>query len=282
MEAHAIDVRPISGALGAEIAGIDLSSALSNAAYDAIHRALLDHLVIFFRDQDLSPEQHTAFARRFGKLHIHPFVRGMDGYPHIVEVIKEKEENHHWGGSWHADVTFQAQPAMGAVLYAREVPPYGGDTMFANMYRAYETLSDGLKATLGRLRAVHYSGAPRNYSAKYRGMQPKDGEEENAVHPLVRTHPETGRKSLFIARSFTRHFEGMTEDESRPLLDFLFVHATRPEHVCRFRWQKNSIAFWDNRCTMHKAIADFHGATHGLNQYRRVMHRVTLEGGRPV
>ena len=279
-----IEVRPIAGALGAEIGGVDLSKDLDNQTFAEVHQALLDHLVIFFRNQTLTPEQHKAFGRRFGRLDVHEFVRGLDSHPEIIEIVKEPEERGlNFGGVWHSDVTYQEKPALGSILYALEVPLYGGDTMFANQYLAYESLSDGMKRMLDGLKAMHSAG--RAYgtrgSDEYRELRHQsmriDAREEahrEMEHPVVRTHPETGRKSLFVNGVFTTRFAGMTEEESRPLLDYLFRHAVRPEFTCRFRWEPGSVAFWDNRCTQHFALNDYHG-------FRRRMHRVTVCGDRP-
>ncbi len=279
---QAIDVQPIAGALGAELAGVDLSQDLDNETISDIHQAFLDHLVIFFRDQHITPDQHKALGRRFGTLNIHPYVQGMEGHPEIVQVIREPGEARNWGGNWHADVTFLEKPALGSILYARAVPPHAGDTIWSNMYLAYETLSDGMKAMLQGLRAVHSSGEAARFSQAYKSMRLKEGEPIESVHPVVRTHPETGRKLLFVSSGFTIRFEDMTVEESRPLLDYLYQHQRRPEFTCRFRWREDSIAFWDNRCTQHFAIADFHDGPNGHADMRRVMHRVTIDGDRPV
>ncbi|MBV8889597.1 MAG: TauD/TfdA family dioxygenase [Alphaproteobacteria bacterium] len=277
-----ISVEPIAGALGAEIGGVDLAEPLEEAVIGEIRRALLDHLVIFFRDQHLTPEQHLVFGRRFGSLQVHDFVGGTEGYPEIIEVRKEPEETRNFGGGWHTDVSYLERPALGSVLYAREVPEFGGDTMFANQYLAYETLSEGMRAMLDGMIAVHSARRPYGInSARARSgpasMRIRLGEDAEAEieHPVVRTHPETGRKALYVNGNFTIRFKDMTEEESAPLLDFLERHAVRPEFTCRFRWQPNAIAFWDNRCVQHNAINDYQGQ-------RRVMHRVTIEGERPV
>jgi taurine dioxygenase len=278
-----IEVLPIAGALGAEMRGVDLGAALSDAAVAEIRRALLDHLVVFFRDQDLTPESQIALARRFGPIAIHPIARGRDDHPEIVEVVREPGEMLNWGSKWHSDTTGIECPPLGSILYAREVPPFAGDTCWANLCRAHDTLSDGMKALLARLRAVHSTGAPGRYADFYKSMRAFATGESEAVHPVVRTHPETGRPILFVNRSFTRRFDGMTEEESRPLLGFLFDHCERPEFTCRFRWRRGSVAFWDNRCTIHDAIADYWPARNdGAADTRRVMHRVMIEGDRPV
>ncbi len=278
-----IEVRPTAPALGAEVRGVDVSKPLDGATVAALRRALLDRLVIFFRGQDLTPEQHKAFAARFGPPQTDVFVRGMDADPEIMEVIKRAEDTRVFAGNWHADVTFQDAPALGSVLYALEVPAVGGDTLFGNMYLAYEALSPGMRDLLDELTAVHCaypsydldSMAARNKQPGGMRYTDNDPREWTAEHPVVRTHPETGRKALFVNRSYTRRFTDMTEAESRPLLEFLLAHMARPEFTCRFRWAQGSVAFWDNRCAQHCPIADYPGE-------RRVMHRVTIEGDKPV
>ena len=282
MSNHALDVRPLAGALGAELFGVELSKPLSNAVFAEIYQAFLDHLVIFFRDQDLTPEQHRDFAARFFKLEEHPFVESLEGIPEIVEIVKEADEFKNWGGPWHADVTFKKRPSVGAVLYAREVPDYGGDTLFANMYLAYDALSEGMKALLEGLHAVHESGEVRRFYEDFKGMHGKAAAAESSVHPVVRTHPETGRKALFVNAGYTRRFKDMTEAESRPLLAYLFAHAVRPEFTCRYRWAQGSIGVWDNRVTLHAALDDDFAARRNGRGFRRVMHRATMAGERPL
>ena len=278
-----IEVNRIAGALGAEVEGVDLSRDLDDAVLQEIRKALLEHLVIFFRDQDLTPERQLAFARRWGDIHLHPFMAGMDDHPEILEIKKTPSDKKNFGGSWHSDQMFAAQPAMGTMLYAKQVPSAGGDTMFTNQYLAYETLSDGMKAMLAGLKAVsrgdHFKGhggkSRQDYYADKIAMKVKDPGDVQTIsaHPLIRTHPETGRKALYVGgHVFT--FEGMTEEESEPLIDFLMRHSTRPEFTCRFRWETGSLAFWDNRCTQHFAINDYPAET-------RIMHRITLCGDTP-
>ena len=276
-----IQLRRLSGACGGEISGVDLAQPLSDEVFDEIHKALLATQVIFFRDQDLSPEQLKAFASRFGELDIHTILRGLHGHPEILEVLTEPQDEHVYAEGWHADVTYQSRPTMGAVLYAKEVPEYGGDTLFSNQYLAYETLSSGMQEMLKGLVAVHSS--KRVYGDRQQEMDLKDAnimvsktqaQAAETQHPVVRTHPITGRQSLFVNDHYTMRFVGMTEEESAPLLEFLLSHAIRPEFTCRFQWQKHSIAFWDNRCLLHNPIADYHGQ-------RRLMHRVVVKGDRP-
>ncbi len=281
--AQPLTVTRIAGALGAEISGVDLSRDLDNSVIAEIRRALVEHQVIFFRDQHMTPAQHLAFGRRFGQLQVHDFVDGMMDNEEIIEVRKEEYEMRNFGGGWHTDVSYLERPALGSILYAREVPDAGGDTMFASQYLAYETLSDGMKAMLGDMRAVHSARrsygltAPRRADEGKTSMGIRFTEEAHAEidHPVVRTHPESGRKCLYVHGGFTVRFKDMTAEESAPLLEYLYRHAVRPEFTCRFRWRNNSIAFWDNRCVQHNAINDYDGQ-------RRVMHRVTIEGERPV
>jgi taurine dioxygenase len=273
-----ISVTPIAGALGAEIGGVDLATDLSDETVAEIRRAWLDHLVVFFRDQPLTPAEFLAFARRIGEPVEYPFVKGMDDFPEIITVSKLPHETVNFGGIWHSDTVYLDRPPMGTLLIAREVPPVGGDTMFASMYAAYDALSPGLQRVLGSLRAVH-SSALADVS-KTREDRIKDagfGEEREycSEHPVVRTHPETGRKALYVNVAHTLRFADWTQEESKPLLRYLFEHAVRPEFTCRFHWEVGSIAMWDNRCAMHNPINDYHG-------YTRTMHRITLAGDVPA
>jgi len=276
-----IEVTAVSGALGAEIDGVDLSRPLDDDVFAEVHQAFLDHLVIFFRDQHVTPEQHKAFGRRFGELNVHPHYVPLAGHPEILEVLKEETATVNVGGQWHSDLSCLEKPPLGSILYALEVPPYGGDTLFTNMYLTYERLSGGMRDMLDTLVAVHSDRTmsdPEAQDSKNETRSSKlisqDVGETRSEHPVVRTHPETGRKALFVNSIFTVGFKGMTTDESRPLLQFLFDQAQRPEVTCRFRWHKNSLAMWDNRCTQHFALNDYQG-------FRRLMHRVTVDGDRP-
>ena len=275
---RAIEVRPIAGALGAEMHGADLAKPLDPATVAEIRRAFLENLVIFFRDQALTLEQYMDFARTLGTPVEYPFVKGLPGFPHVIEVKKLEHETSNFGGIWHSDTAYLDEPPMGSMLIAREVPPYGGDTLFANQYLAYESLSEGMKRLLAGLKAVNTS-AKADVTRTREDRIKTDGREEvrkdyAAEHPLVRTHPDTGRKALYVNVAHTARFAGMTEEESVPLLDYLFQHQVRPEFTCRFSWQPGSIAFWDNRCAQHNPVNDYHG-------FRRVMHRITLAGERP-
>jgi taurine dioxygenase len=273
-----IEVKPIAGALGAEIAGVDMARDLDDEVVAEVRHALLDHLVIFLRNQKATPQQQLAFARRFGQPIEYPQLKGLPEAPMITPVVKLEHERHNFGGIWHSDTTYLAEPPMGSMLLAREVPPYGGDTMFANQYLAYEALSDGLRKTLDGLVGVSSSAKAdvsrtREDALKQAGAgaTPKTLQAE---HPIVRTHPETGRKALYTSDAHTACIKGWTEAESLPLLRFLWQHQVRPEYTCRFRWEVGSLAFWDNRCAMHNPINDYHG-------FRRVMHRITLAGDKP-
>jgi taurine dioxygenase len=272
-----IEVRPIAGALGAEIHGVDLAQVLPDATVAEIRRAFLEHLVIFFRGQRLEPAAFMTFARRMGEPIEYPLVKGIDGFPEIIEVKKLEHERQNFGGIWHSDTAYLERPPMGSMLLAREVPPRGGDTEFANQYLAYESLSAGMRRVLDGLVGVNVSSkadASRTREDRVRTDGRTEAREFVAEHPVVRTHPETGRKALYVNVGHTARFLDMTEDESAPLLEYLFGHQVRPEFTCRFRWEVGSLAFWDNRCAQHNPINDYHG-------FRRVMHRITLAGDRP-
>jgi alpha-ketoglutarate-dependent taurine dioxygenase len=278
MRNEPIEVRPLAGALGAEILGVDVAQDLSDEIVAAIRRAWLDHLVVFFRDQPLPPDRFLEFARRFGQVIEYPFIKGIQGFPEITPVIKLENEKVNFGGLWHSDTAYLEEPPMATMLIAREVPPFGGDTLFASMYLAYETLSDGMRRMLDGLVAVNSSAkADVTCTREDRvrdGAKPDAKKQFVAEHPVVRTHPETGRKALYVNYGHTVRFKDMTEEESAPILSYLFQHLARPELTCRFRWQPGSMALWDNRCTQHNPINDYHG-------HRRVMHRITLAGDRP-
>ncbi len=272
-----IEVRPLSTAVGAEVGGVDLSCELSETAMREIDDAYRRYSVIFFRDQKLTPEQHIAFAERWGGININRFFKPLDEYPKIAQVLKEPDQKDNIGGDWHTDHSYDQIPAMGSILYAIEVPEVGGDTLFSSMYLAYEALSDGLKSTLKNLKAWHSSRHAFGYgvvdSESYHDwhLANPDKATQDALHPVVITHPLTGRKALYVNKDFTVRLDGWTVEESRPLLEYLYEHGARQEFTCRFHWQPGSVAFWDNRATWHYAMNDYHG-------HRRIMHRITLEG----
>jgi taurine dioxygenase len=270
-----IEVYPTSGALGAEIHGIDLAEPLDGESTATLKGALSEHGVIFFRDQQLTPAQHIAFAGKFGAININRFFKALPGHPEIAEVRKEPEQTRNIGGNWHTDHSYDQIPALGSVLLAREVPPRGGDTLFACMAKAYDGLSAGLKKTLEGLKAVHSSRHVFGRTQYGREMDGRIGNAEaatqDAVHPVVVRHPDSGRKVLYVNPGFTTHFDGWTEAESKGLLETLYAHARRPDFQTRFQWREGSIAFWDNRATWHYAVNDYQGE-------RRLMHRITIEG----
>jgi len=271
-----LDISRVGGTIGAEIHGVDLARTLSDATIAAIRQALLDHLVVFFRGQDLTPPQYLAFARRIGTPVAYPFVPGIEGFPAITPVLKRPGQTINFGGAWHADTTYLPQPPMATMLLACELPVRGGDTMFANQYRAFETLSETMQSLLSGLRGV--SRSDKAEASRTREDRARNSDAPKTVlvaaHPVVRTHPETGRKALYVNIAHTAHFAGMTEAESLPLLAFLWQHQTQPEFTCRFAWTPGALALWDNRCAQHHAINDYQGQT-------RLMHRITLAGDTP-
>ena len=276
-----IQITPYSSAVGALVSGVDLAAPLSDADFALLRQAYFDHGVLFFRDQQLTPEQHLAFARRWAPVDINRVFKAVPGHPEIAEVRKEADQRTNIGGDWHTDHSYDTVPAMGSLLLAREVPPRGGDTLFANLALAFEALSPGLQATLEGLQAVHSSAHVFGAQVGYAQAADLAGRIGNSaavtadvVHPVVIRHPDTGRKTLYVNAAFTTRFDGWTAAESEPLLKFLYQHAAKPEFSCRFSWQAGSLAFWDNRATWHYALNDYHG-------HRRVMHRITVQG-RPI
>jgi taurine dioxygenase len=276
-----IKVQPVAGNIGAEIHGVDLRTTLSESVIAELRQALLQYLVIFFRDQDITPEQHIAFGQRFGKLHIHPYIPALAGYPEIIELRSNDDgpaEMAYQSNQWHTDLTYTAEPSMASILRATRAADAGGDTMFLNLYRAFETLSPSMQEYLTSLTAIHditvsmpadfmqQAWAPKQLEALHRKTPPIE-------HPVVCTHPETGRKLLYVNANFTSHIKQLQRHESDALLQMLYAHLAKPENVVRFNWRTHSIAFWDNRCTQHYAINDYHSL--------RVMHRVTMCGERP-
>lgn len=273
-----MQIRKAAGALGAELSDLDLTAGMNGEQAAGVRQALLDHQVVFIRQQNLTPRQFLEFARAMGDPVEYPFVKGLTEFPTIIEVKKLEHETVNFGGVWHSDTTYLDEPPMGSMLLAREVPPFGGDTLFASQYAAYEALSDTMKLLLAPLKAI-CSSAKADVSKTREDRIRTDGRSETpkeycAEHPIVRTHPETGRKAIFVNVAHTSGIKGMPEDESTPLLQFLFQHQIKPEFTCRLRWEPGTLAFWDNRCVQHNPINDYHG-------HRRVMHRITLKGDRP-
>jgi taurine dioxygenase len=272
------DIRKVAGALGAEILGIDLVHDLDQATTHRLRDIWLEHGVLFFRDQDLSSAQFLDFARKWGEVIEYPFVKGLEGFPLIIPVVKLEHERNNFGGIWHSDTAYLETPPMASMLVARDVPPFGGDTLFACQYAAYEALSSGMKNMLDGLYAIN-SSAKADVTKTREDRIAERGTETakqtlQAEHPVVRTHPETGRKALYVNFGHSLRFRDMSEEESAPLLKFLFTHQIQPEFTCRFVWRPGSVALWDNRCTQHNPINDYHG-------HKRVMHRITLKGDRP-
>ena len=271
-----IIINPISGSIGAEIHGVNLSTDLSDAVFSEIRQTFIDHGLIFFRNQELTPDDHLRFAKRWGEININRFFAKVEGYEQIAEVKKDSDQEINIGGAWHTDHSYDQIPAMGSILLAKETPKTGGDTLFANMYKAYESLSDGLKGTLGSMNACHSSrhvfGAHTGYAeASNQRIGNPELATQDAIHPVIITHPESKRKALYVNPEFTVNFEGWTKEESQPLLNYLTEHSTRSENITRFKWEPGSIAFWDNRCTWHFALNDYPGE-------KRLMHRITVEG----
>jgi alpha-ketoglutarate-dependent taurine dioxygenase len=281
-----IEVHRLAGALGAEVSGVNLAEPLSDETFEELHRAFLENQVIYFRDQDLTPEQYVAFANRWGDIHLHPFNKPMDGHPEIIEMTKRETDTFAHGARWHSDQMYTPQPAMATMLYGREIPPAGGDTMFSNLYLGYEALSDGMKEMLGKLKAVNNGDSKKHPTGTTRAeraaagtgqIAQKDPSEINIQtitnHPIIRTHPETGRKAIYVG-SHTERFDGMTDEESDPIIKYLMEHTHRPEFTCRMRWDVGTLVFWDNRCCQHCAINDYNGQ-------RRRVQKITISGDAP-
>ncbi len=273
-----MDITPLSPSIGAEISGLDLCDELSPGTVLRLREALLTHGVIFFRDQDLDPGRLMTFAGYFGEAVEYPFVKGLADFPLVVPILKRAEETMNFGGIWHSDTAYLREPPMATILHAKELPPIGGDTLFADMYAAYEALSDGMKALLAPLKALNSSAAPAAAQTRKDRIE-ESGKDAGALkteafHPVVRTHPETGRKALYVNPGHSVRFDAMTPGESAPLLDYLFAHQIRAEFTCRFKWSPGAVAFWDNRCTQHYPLNDYHG-------HKRLLHRITLKGDVP-
>ena len=263
------ETTPLTPTIGAEITGVNLAEPLSDELFSQLHDAWMNHLVLFFRDQHLTPDQHLAFGRRFGSLHIHPAAPYLHDNPELMRVHTDQNSKVQNGAGWHSDVSADEEPPLGSILHLHQVPPHGGDTLFSNMYAAFEALSKPIQKLLMELEAHHVA----DYTGQYGDHKPQR-RYPKAVHPVVRTHPVTGRSALFVNVGFTRRIRGMSRAESDALLEMLFKHVTNPAFHCRFQWQANSIAMWDNRCVQHLAIWDYHPET-------RSGIRVTVQGDRP-
>lgn len=287
-----IEVRPLTVNIGAEIFGVDLSKPLDEEVFKEIRETYLQYQVIFFRDQEMTRDQHLELGRRFGELHVHPSAPSPEGYPEILQIHADENSTDNYeeikkgkrvvaGHAWHSDVSCDEEPPLGSILYLRTVPETGGDTMFSSMYAAYEGLSDQMQRFLEGLTAVH--SGEHVYRGRYAQDKAKDRKEFGYKdgpgfpvneHPVIRTHPETGKKALYVNSGFTTRIKGLSSPESKALLQMLFEHIQKPEFTCRFRWEPNSIAFWDNRCAQHYAVFDYYPAV-------RSGERVTIKGSRP-
>lgn len=269
-----MDIRPLTGGLGAEIFGADVRDG---AQFTEIHEAFAKYSVIVLRGQNIAPEDHLDFARRFGPINVNRFFKPVDGHPEIATVLKEKDQKEAVGEGWHTDHSYDQAPAMGSILHAIEMPPYGGDTLFVSMGAAYEALSATMRGFLDGLTAVHSSRhvfgvtTLESEAAKSGRLSNAEAATQEARHPVVITHPLSGRRGLFVNPVFTTHIESLTADESAAVLNMLYEHCRQPEFQARVRWQAGDITMWDNRATWHKAINDYHG-------FRRLMHRITVEG----
>ncbi len=268
---------PQSNSIGAELRGLDLTASLSDAQFEQLNQAFLDYQVIFFRDQQLSAQQYNDFACRFGRLKDYLFADGLDGFPYITEIVKTETETESFGSFWHSDSAYTELPPKITMLHAKQIPPRGGDTLFADMYAVYDDLSAGLKSTLASLKAINSASVVPRDEDIYQEVKSKNSgqSEQFAIHPVVRLHDETGKKALYVNSIHTLRFDGMSREESLPLLEYLYQQVTRPEYSYRLQWQPHTLAMWDNRCTQHYALNDYHG-------YRRVMHRIIVEGERPL
>jgi alpha-ketoglutarate-dependent taurine dioxygenase len=278
MNTH-FEVEHLAPFVGSEISGLDLSKAIAPETLADLKKLWLERKVLFFRDQKLTPDEQVTFTRQFGEVDKYPFLKGIEGNPLVAPVLKLPEETINFGGIWHSDTTYLETPAGGASLYALELPPLGGDTIFCNMGTAYETLPQGVKDTIDDLKAINTSS--KAAVSKTRVNRLADSGDNSApkeftnVHPVIRTHPESGERTLYVNEAHTVRFEHWTEEDSAPLLNMLYMHARKPEFQCRLRWSPGTVVIWDNRSSHHYPINDYHG-------YRRLLHRVSLKGSRPV
>lgn len=269
MSTNILQVKPLTRRIGAEISGVNLNEPLSTAEFEVVHQALIDHQVIFFRDQSLSHEAHKAFGRRFGRLAIHSGVKGLDEHPEIVAIHADADSKFVAGESWHSDLTADAAPPLGSILFIPIVPEVGGDTLFASMYAAYDALSSRMKTYLDGLSAMH------DADQVFRPLFPElDRKYPSSAHPIVRTHPVSGRKLIFVNPSYTTHIIGVSKAESAAVLGYLYQHCANADFQVRFRWRPGSVAFWDNRCTWHQAVWDYFPSV-------RSGYRVTVAGDKP-
>ncbi len=279
---QALTIRPISGALGAEISDINLAKCANSI--DQIKSAFLKYHVLVFREQTLNPIEIKNFAKYFGPLETHPYIKGLDEHPEVAPIIKEANEKINFGGGWHTDMSFLPRPPLGSLLYAIDTPEFGGDTLFANQHAAYESLSDYMKEFVGQLKGLHSAASQyglngdsekRLEARKSMSLGISEKAHAQVSHPVVRTHPESGLRALYINRPFTERLEGLRSSESKALLSFLLSHCEEPKFTCRVRWEPGTVTLWDNRIVQHYALNDYDGE-------RREMHRVTIRGDRPI
>jgi len=276
-----MEVKLLSGALGAEISGIDLKDS-SKENYKKINNLLLEHKVIFFRNQDISHEEQIALAQNWGPLENHAYVKGLDKHPEIVRIVKTKEEKNQWGENWHTDVSYNVKPTKAVILKSIKIPPVGGDTCFSNMELAWETLDESIKEKIKDKKAIHSSLGAEFFIDNYKGMTGHEKinyDEYSNEHPIVRTHPETGKKILYVNWTYTKQIIGLEKEESDEMLKKIFEHQARLDLTCRFNWSENAVAMWDNRSVLHYAIADFYPGR-GLG-HERIMDRIAIEGDQP-
>jgi len=274
-----MEVKLLSGALGAEIKGINLKDT-SDKNFNKINDLLLEHKVIFFRDQKITEEEHMALAEKFGPLEIHAYVKGLDKFPEIVRIVKAEDEKNQWGENWHSDVSYNAKPTKAVILRSIKIPPVGGDTTFANMELAWEMLDENIKEKIKGKKAIHSSLGGAFFTDEYEAMESNGNHAEYTnEHPMIRTHPETGKKILFVNWTYTKNIIGLEKKESDEILEKIFEHQARLDLTCRFRWTENAVAIWDNRSVQHYAISDFFPGR-GLG-YERIMDRIAIEGDRP-
>ena len=269
----------IAGALGAEIKGISLKDS-SPENWKKINELMLEHKVLFFRDQNISPIEQINLAKRFGPLEKHVYVKGLDEYPEILRIKKGASEKHQWGETWHTDVSYNTNATKVIILRSRKIPPVGGDTMFSNMQLAYETLDADIKKKINGRKAIHSSLGASAFVDKYEKMEGNGNlDEYSNSHPIVRTHPETGKKILYVNSMYTKQIIGIEKNESDEILKEIFLHQERLDFTCRFKWTENAVALWDNRCTLHQGLTDFFPGR-GLG-HERIMDRIAIEGEKP-
>ena len=274
-----MDIKLLSGALGAEVQGVNLKDS-SKENFKVINNLLLEHKVIFFRDQDITCEEQINLAKEFGPLEKHVYVKGLKNYPEIIRIIKGAEEKHQWGETWHTDVSYNPKPTKVIILRSRKIPPVGGDTMFSNMEIAYDTLDEKIKKKIERKKAIHSSLGAAAFVDKYNKMEGNGNlDEYSNEHPIVRTHPETKKKILYVNSMYTKKIVDMEKKESDEILKKIFEHQERLDFTCRFKWTENAVAIWDNRSTQHQGLTDFFPGK-GLG-YERIMDRIAIEGDQP-